>query len=243
MTHENGGFMLGAAGRPAGGDLSAKVGFEKDARTMNRGPSRGGFVALGGIILALVLAGALCGCAKPDEPGYYIQRLGSDDDDVRRRAVEELGRMQKKALAEIKTTLAQKDPFPSINVRKGCVEVLGKIRSMESLIEVGKMLDDPDKDVRVQAIGSLSKLAQVWKKKSVELLTEAFEQQDPACVQKAGEGLRDMQYDEATNVLRAVGAKQAVLTLACDILKGTAAVATGMWLGLSYQMVGGMGLA
>ena len=47
----------------------------------------------------------------------------------------------------------------------------------------------------------------------------------------------------ATNVLRAVGAKQAVLTLACDLLKGTAAVAAGSWLGLSYQMVGGMGLA
>ncbi len=47
----------------------------------------------------------------------------------------------------------------------------------------------------------------------------------------------------ATNVLRTVGKKQALLTLACDILKGTAPVAAGMWLGVGYQMVGGMGLA
>ena len=47
----------------------------------------------------------------------------------------------------------------------------------------------------------------------------------------------------ATNVLRSVGKTQAVLTLASDILKGTLAVAVGFWMELSYQMVGGMGLA
>ncbi len=47
----------------------------------------------------------------------------------------------------------------------------------------------------------------------------------------------------ATNVMRTVGKKQAALTLICDLLKGTAAVAVGIWLDMSYQMVGGMGFA
>ncbi len=47
----------------------------------------------------------------------------------------------------------------------------------------------------------------------------------------------------ATNVMRTVGKKQAALTLLCDILKGTAAVATGIWLEVGFQMVGAMGLA
>ncbi len=47
----------------------------------------------------------------------------------------------------------------------------------------------------------------------------------------------------ATNVMRTVGKKQAALTLICDLLKGTTAVAVGLWLDVGYQMVGGMGLA
>ncbi len=47
----------------------------------------------------------------------------------------------------------------------------------------------------------------------------------------------------ATNVMRTVGKKQAALTLICDLLKGTAPVAAGIWLGVGYQMVGAMGLA
>lgn len=47
----------------------------------------------------------------------------------------------------------------------------------------------------------------------------------------------------ATNVLRAAGKKIALLTLLCDILKGTAAVALAQYMGLSPLMEGLAGLA
>jgi HEAT repeat protein len=151
------------------------------------------------LVAALVTAlPAMLGCPKSDEPGYYIQRLQKDDDEVQRRAVEELVRMHKKAMPHVRQALQSENP----NVRKGCADFLSKVRRMESLVAAGELIDDPDKDVRLKAIEAVSALSQVWKQKAVELLSRAFEHEDPDSVKKAGEGLRDMRYDEATDVLR-----------------------------------------
>lgn len=47
----------------------------------------------------------------------------------------------------------------------------------------------------------------------------------------------------ATNVMRTVGKVPAVMTLLFDLLKGSAAVATGIWLELGPLLPGAMGLA
>lgn len=141
---------------------------------------------------------AMFGCPKSDEPGYYIKKLEKDNEEVQRRAVEELVRMHKKAMPEIRIALKSENP----HVREGCAAFLAKVRRMESLEACGELIDDPEKDVRLKTIESVAALAQVWKKKSVELLGRAFEDEDPECVKLAGEGLRDMKFEEATNALR-----------------------------------------
>lgn len=47
----------------------------------------------------------------------------------------------------------------------------------------------------------------------------------------------------ATNVMRTVGKKAAALTLLFDLLKGTLAVALGIWLGAEMRIIGSMGFA
>lgn len=147
--------------------------------------------------LALMLP-ALAGCPKSDEPSYYIGRLQKDDEEVQRRAVEELVRMHKKAMPYVRQALQSENP----NVRKGCADFLAKVRRMESLTAAGELIGDADKDVRLKAIEAVAALSQVWKSKAVELLRQGFEGDDPDSVKKAGEGLRDMKYEEATQVLR-----------------------------------------
>ncbi len=164
-----------------------------------------------GLLAALfVLLPAVLGCPKSDEPAYYIKRLQKADEEVQRRAVEELRRMHKKAMPYItgrqagekeKTQEAAIDS-PNPNVRMGCADFLAKVRRIESLEALGELIEDEDKAVRLKAIEAVSILAQMWKKKSVELLGRAFHDADPECVKLAGEGLRDMKAEEATDVLR-----------------------------------------
>jgi HEAT repeat protein len=118
---------------------------------------------------------------------------------VQRRAVEELVRMHKKAMPEVQAALKNENP----NVRIGCADFLSKVRRMESLTALAELVNDPDQKVRLKAIGSVSALSQVWKGKAVEFLTQALAGTDPACVKKAATGLRDMEYDKATEVLQA----------------------------------------
>ncbi len=148
------------------------------------------------VALALAVA-ALAGCPASDEPSYYIERLRKDNEEVRRRAVEELVRMHKKAMPEVREALSSENP----NVRIGAGDFLGKVRRMESLSALGELIEDPNKQVRLKSIESVAGLSQVWKPKAVELLARAFDGSDPDCVKKAGEGLRDMRYEEATEVL------------------------------------------
>jgi len=141
---------------------------------------------------------ALAGCPRSDDPKYYINRLHSSDAEVQRRAIEELLRMQKEAMPFVEGAIKS----PDKNVRIGIAGFLSKVRRMDSLTMVGELISDPDKDVRLKVIEAIVGLSQVWKKKAVELLTTAFDGADPDCIKKAGEGLRDMKYDEATDVLR-----------------------------------------
>jgi len=164
----------------------------------NNGAAPGVAGHAGWLAVCLVLALSLCGCTRSEDPAYYVAMLGHKNEDIQRRGIEELARMQKRALPALEEALDSPNPL----MRKGAVNVLARIRHSEALLAVGRMIDDPDKDVRVAAIEGLSALAQVWKKRSVELLTEEFEQDDPVCVEKAALGLRDMRYDEATEVLR-----------------------------------------
>ncbi len=164
-----------------------------------------------GLLAALLAAlPALFGCPKSDDPAYYIKRLEKDNEEVRRRAVEELHRMHKKAMPYItgrepgdkeKTREAAIDS-PDPDVRMGVADFLAKVRRIDSLEAAGELIDDEDKAVRLKAIEAVAKLAQVWKNKSVELLARAFQGEDPECVQLAGEGLRDMEYEGATEALR-----------------------------------------
>jgi len=154
--------------------------------------------SLGLLLTALVaLVLVLPGCTRSDDPAHYVKMLGTDNDDVQRRGIEELARMQKKALPELQKALSSSDA----NTREGSLKVLARIRHSEALLAAGTKIDDPEKDVRVAAIDAVSKLSQVWKTKAVELLTRALEQDDPDCVSLAAIGLRDMRYDDATDVL------------------------------------------
>jgi HEAT repeat protein len=152
-----------------------------------------------GLLLAVVgVAPMLCGCPKSQEPRYYIPMLASTNDEVHRRGVEELARMQVKALPALKEALKS----PDANTRKGALEVLARIRTMDALTATGELVSDPDKDTRIAAIDGVAKLAQVWKQQAVELLTKAFDQSDPPAVKEAAIGLADMRFDGATAVLQ-----------------------------------------
>jgi len=153
-------------------------------------------------LLLFVLLAAfplLCGCPSSQEPGYYVEQLGSEKEETQRRAVEELTRMQEKALPHIEPALGSE----SKTVRIGCLSVLAKVRRMQSLTLAGQLIDDPDKAVRLAAISTVSQLSQVWKEKSTQLLSEALDQTDQDCVRSAATGLKDMLYEEATEALRA----------------------------------------
>ncbi len=177
---------------------------------------------------------ALAGCPKSDDPIVYVARLRKDNEETRRRAVEELVRMHKKAMPyvtgrdvppEAEAAIKAASYLPAIaakpdldgsesekrakkartaakNVRIGAAEFLAKVRRMESIEAAGDMIHDEDEDVRLKAIEALAKLSQVWKDRSVALLDQAFMDAHAECVKMAGEGLRDMQYLEATRVLR-----------------------------------------
>jgi len=163
-----------------------------------------------GLLVLLAALPAMFGCPKSDDPVYYINKLQSSDEETQRRAVEELVRMNKRAMpyitgrkpGESEKTLPAAIDSENPNVRKGCADFLAKVRRMESLVAVGELIDDPDREVRLKAIEAVSALAQVWRAKSIALLRQAFQDEDPECVEKAGEGLRNMRAEEATEVLR-----------------------------------------
>lgn len=157
-------------------------------------PARLRLVLLTALLAALP---AVVGCPKSDNPLDYIRDFESGKKEQQRRAVEELLLMYKKAMPQVKEAVKSENP----NVRKGCAEFLSRVRRMESLETLGGMIDDPDRDVRLKVIEAVAKLSQVWKSKAVELLGHAFEGSDAECVTKAGEGLRDMEYEAATQFL------------------------------------------
>ncbi len=162
-------------------------------RPETRVPSRR--AALLGLLATLVL---LTGCAKSDDPAYYIERLGSEKEQERTRAVQELGRMREKAMPAIREALDHEAPA----IRIGCLKVLAEVRRMSSVRQVAPLIEDPEKKVRLQAIQTISDLSQVWKQRSIELLSAAMEDEDAECVKKAAKGLSDMRYVDATEALR-----------------------------------------
>jgi len=160
--------------------------------------ARAGLRQLALMMAMLALLPALSGCPRSEDPAYYVQMLASGSEDTRRRGIEELARMQKKATPALVQALESED----LNTRVCAIQVLARIRQSDSLLAVGRMLDDPEKTVKVEAITAVAKLSQVWKDKSVELLTKGLELSDADCALLAANGLRDMRYDEATKVLR-----------------------------------------
>ncbi|MFO7956585.1 MAG: hypothetical protein R6X33_05755 [Candidatus Brocadiia bacterium] len=163
--------------------------------TSGRYPRRFAVLFVG---VALALSALSSGCTKPDDPAYYVEQLGSEKDETRRRAVEELKRMQEKALPAIEAGLESENP----RIRQGSLQALANMRRMSSLGTAGELIDDPNKDVRLQAITTISTLAGVWKERSTELLGQALRQEDTDVIKKAALGLKDMAYDEATAVLQ-----------------------------------------
>ncbi|MGD2175498.1 MAG: HEAT repeat domain-containing protein [Candidatus Brocadiaceae bacterium] len=152
-----------------------------------------------GVLAVVLLAVAvLAGCAKPEDPQYYVDLLASEKAETRRRAVDELVRMQEKAMPAVRGALESDD----VTTRKEALKVLADVRRMDSLRLAGLLLNDPDKGVRLQAIKTISSLSTVWKEKTIELLSQALEDRDAECVRTAAEGLKDMRYEDATAVLR-----------------------------------------
>jgi HEAT repeat protein len=164
-------------------------------RERRAGIGRGVGVWLVALLLALLpIAG---GCQKSQEPSDYIPLLASSSEETQRRAVEELIRMQQQAVPAVTQALHSETPL----IRVGALKVLAKIRRMDSVTLSGEMIDDPNADVQHQAIATLNDLAQVWKEKSVELLSHALTLQDPVTVRTAAVALSTMDYGPATEAL------------------------------------------
>ncbi len=152
------------------------------------------------LLCAMMFAGvpALLGCGGEKEPEYFVRMMAHPKAEKRRRAIEELTRKQREAQDAIRAALHSE----TLQIRTGALEVLAKVRRMQSVTLVGEMLNDPAAAVQVQAVKSLSALSQVWKERSVELLSQALELENPEAVRLAAQGLAEMQYDDATRVLR-----------------------------------------
>jgi len=153
-------------------------------------------VGLVAVLVCATVAGA--GCQRSEEPSDYIPLLASPKEETQRRAIDELIRMQKKAVPAVQQALRSEDAL----VRTGALKVLAKMRRMDSVTAAGEMIHDPELAVQRQAITTLNELAQVWKEKSVEYLAQALELPDPVCVRTAAEALAAMDYRPATEVLR-----------------------------------------
>ncbi len=156
---------------------------------------RRGLWLLIGLLAALPL---LCGCPKERTPEDYREQLGSENSEKQRRAVEELTRMQERALPILEPALES----PDEGMRIGALKVLAKVRRMSSIRMAGELLDAPEKKVRLQTIDTISQLAGLWKERSTELLAEALKQEDPECVKKAAQSLMQMGYEDATAALK-----------------------------------------
>jgi HEAT repeat protein len=160
------------------------------------GMARG--MALGLVALLVAVLPIATGCQRSEEPSDYIPLLASTKEETQRRAIEELIRMQQKAVPAVTQALRSETPL----MRIGALKVLAKIRRMESVTLSGEMIDDTDPGVQHQAIATLNELAQVWKEKSVELLSHALELSDPVTVRTAAVALAAMAYEPATEALR-----------------------------------------
>lgn len=156
---------------------------------------RRGLWLLIGLLAAFPL---LCGCPKERTPEDYREQLGSENSEKQRRAVEELTRMQERALPILEPALES----PDEGMRIGALKVLAKVRRMSSIRMAGELLDAPEKKVRLQTIDTISQLAGLWKERSTELLAEALNQEDPECVKKAAQSLMQMRYEDATAALK-----------------------------------------
>lgn len=166
-----------------------------------KGERRGGIawgLSAGLVALLVAVMSFTIACQKSENASDYIPLLASPKDETQRRAIEELIRMQQKAMPAVEQALHSDTPL----IRVGALKVLAKVRRMESVRLSGQMIDDPNADVQHQAITSLNELAQVWKEKSVELLSHALDAKDPVTVRTAATALAGMTYDPATEVLR-----------------------------------------
>ena len=173
---------------------------QEDTDAMKRerrsGIARG--LSMGLVALLVAVMSVAIGCQKSEDASDYIPLLASPKDETQRRAIEELIRMQQKAVPAVTQALKSETPL----IRVGALKVLAKVRRMDSVQLSGQMIDDPNADVQHQAIISLNELAQVWKEKSVELLAHALDAKDAVTVRTAAAALAGMTYDPATAVLR-----------------------------------------
>lgn len=159
---------------------------------------RGRILAFAGLVAVLALAGLSGGCAEEHEPPYYVEQLGHAKQEVRDRAKEQLKKLQEQAIPALRVGMES----DSEEARKGCLDVLGNVRRMDSLTLAGQLLDDPSTGVRIKAVQTIAKLASVWKDKAVELLARALSQDEPEVVWEAAKGLKEMRYEDATAALR-----------------------------------------
>jgi len=152
-------------------------------------------------VAAVLLAAGLCGCSGGRGPEFYVNELGSADQERRERAVDELIRMQEEALPYLEETLRTSSNTAIVT---GVIGVLANPRgnrSQESLEAVGSKTKDVSPEVRLAAIKGVADLAEVRKRTGTQLLRAAMEDEDPKCIRAAAEGLAGLNFEDATACL------------------------------------------
>ncbi len=153
-------------------------------------------LGLGLVALLTAVLTLATGCQRSEVASDYIPLLAGKEE-TQRRAIEELVRMQQKAMPAVEQALHSETPA----IRAGALMVLAKIRRSDSVRLAGQMIDDADPAVQHQAVATLNELAQVWKERSVELLSHAMDLSDPVTVRNAASAMAGMSYDPATEAL------------------------------------------
>jgi len=159
------------------------------------------------VVLAVIVVLATRGPEIGDDPTQLVQLLGMENQDVVRRASDKLVRIRKRAMRDgaVKAGLHNEEPDEATRrrIRLGCIQVLRDVRTSEALTAVGELVTDADSDVRLAAIDAVAALSSVWRQEAVRWLSAAFDLDDEEAIKKAGKGLRDMDFDGASAVLRA----------------------------------------
>ena len=156
-----------------------------------------------GVVWSILLAGILTGCSEGRDPQAFIKNLDAENASTRQKAVDELIRMREEAVPAVKDAFLNA-PQTEAGVRrvKSAVAVLKETRTVDALETLAERADDENREIRLAVIKGVAELGQVRKKLGIDLLENAMDDPDGRIVQAAAEGLRRMNFEDATLVLQ-----------------------------------------